>query len=546
MSREHYTSFGKILILILLSLILSMPLTAHASKKTLVLFPLAIYADKPLDHIRKGVASMLSSRLSAEGIEVISVEKIESLLQEKGQEVITSRKRAEELARRVKAEYAIFGSITAIGAGYSLDLSLLELGKKESQLTRVSTAVDEDQFIPQLSDVAYQLRAAIEGKEIATKEMAKPPAMFPKTKPTTGIFSQLEQEKQEPAAVEKGLLFEPTRESQAFKPTGQISVDMEVMAFDIGDLNGDGKIELVIVDRKKLLVYQREEKSFVLNDILKASWGEEFFKVSVGDIDNNGTAEIYVVSCYGMRARSTVFERTGEFKRLNRQTGHLRVVKDSNGRRSLLLFQGSKVDEFFSGSIYVMNYNKEGKLAKIKQLPKLGGVQFYTLGLFDLDRSGDPEWLGLGEESRFLVWDKQGKLLWRGDKKLGGTNNAIRLGDAAPGDLPPRISFNSRLLITDIDGDGNKEIVAIKNIPLIEHMVNFKVFTKSRLIAYRIEGTSLVPAWTTRDIEYCLTDMKAAGQSLFLAAHKGKISNIGKKSGLIMWFGNYSATDSHR
>jgi len=30
--------------------------------------------------------------------------------------------------------------------------------------------------------------------------------------------------------------------------------------------------------------------------------------------------------------------------------------------------------------------------------------------------------------------------------------------------------------------------------------------------------------------------MQSDGQSLFLAAHKGKISNIGKKSGVIMWF----------
>ena len=103
-------------------------------------------------------------------------------------------------------------------------------------------------------------------------------------------------------------------------------------------------------------------------------------------------------------------------------------------------------------------------------------------------------------------------------------------------DPPPRISFNSRLVITDIDGDGNKEILAIENIPLIKHLLNFKVYVKSRLIAYRIEGTSLFPAWATGEIDYCLTDMQAEGRILFLAAQKGRISNIGKGSGCIMWF----------
>jgi hypothetical protein len=134
------------------------------------------------------------------------------------------------------------------------------------------------------------------------------------------------------------------------------------------------------------------------------------------------------------------------------------------------------------------------------------------------------------------VWNQQGDILWSGDKKLGGTNNATRVGPEDRDDPPPRISFNSRLVITDIDGDGNKEILAIKNIPMIKHLLNFKVYTKSRLIAYRIEGTSLFPAWTTRDIDWCLTDMQADGQTIFLAAQKGKISNIGKGSGLIMWF----------
>jgi len=363
------------------------------------------------------------------------------------------------------------------------------------------------------------------------------------SKPQTakGLFSKLEQDKQGPAPMEKGLLFRPTKESQTFKPSGKILIDMEVMAFDMGDLDGDGKAELLILGRNKLLVYNRKGESFILRDSLKPSWGEDFLKVSVSDTDSNGRAEIYLVSRYGIRARSTVLEWTGKFRRLYRRTGHLRVVKDPGGGKPLLLFQDSRVDEFFSGRIYAMDYDKEGRLKKRQQLPKLRGAQFYTLALFDLDKDGDPEWLGFGEESlnensRLHVWDRQGKVLWRGNRKLGGTNNAIRLGEAAPGDPPPRISFNSRLLITDMDGDGEKEILAIKNIPLIKHLLNFKVYKKSQLIAYRIEDTSLFPAWETGEIDYCLTDMQTEGRSLFLAAQKGRISNIGKGSGCIMWF----------
>lgn len=91
-------------------------------------------------------------------------------------------------------------------------------------------------------------------------------------------------------------------------------------------------------------------------------------------------------------------------------------------------------------------------------------------------------------------------------------------------------------MITDIDGDANREILAIKNIPLLKYLDNIKIYTKSRLIAYRIEGASLSPAWASMDIDWCLTDMQLQGQNLFLAAQKGKWSHLSKGSSQIMWF----------
>ena len=553
MSRNTCNASSKIIAIFLLSLIFFLPLPTIASTKSLVLFPLAIYADQSKTYLGQGIKRMLISRISGKDIEMIPDEKYIPLLDEKEKAGKVGKERAEEMARGLKADYAIFGSITTIGGGYSLDLSFLEVGKDGSTLTKISKAVDEDQLIPQLSDVAYQLRARIQGKEIPSKKMAGKPAsqtadepatkigekaaVLPKPRTAKGIFSHIESDKQGPTAIDKGLLFKPTREYQGFKPTGKVSVGMSVMAFDIGDLDGKAGVELLVLGRKKLLLYARQRASFVLKDTLKAGFGEDFLKVSVGDIDNDGMIEIYLVSRYGMRARSTVLQWAGTFKRLDRRVGHLQVVKDTVSSKTLLLFTDSKVDEFFSSIIYSMDYKNEGQLTKREPLPKLKGAHFYTLAIIDTDRDGDFEWIGLGDDSRIYVWNKQGEVLWSGDKHLGGTNNAINVGTpTGPGDPPPRIAFNSRLLITDIDGDGKREVIVIKNIPLVENVLHFKVYTKSLLIVYRVEGQRLSPAWTTGDIDWCLTDMQAQGQTLFLAAQKGKISNIGKGSGQIMWF----------
>jgi hypothetical protein len=540
MFKREIQSVNTIIFVILFALALSLYTVAHSADKKVLLLPLAVYAERPLDHIRKGAASMLASRLAGGGLEVLGEERIERYLDEEEKRGITSEKQAEELLRKLDADYAIFGTVTAVGSKYSLDFSLLKSGEGGLPITRFSKVVSEDRFIPEFSDLANQLRAAIEGKRIAQRELSKPPVL-PKTSPTKDVFSQLEHDKERPTDQEKDIAFKTTSESKPLKPTGTIPLQMEVMSFDMGDLDGDGNIELVIVDREKMLVYQREGKSFVPIETHKAPWGEEFFKVSVGDIDNNGKAEICVVSLYGMRARSSVFERASEFTRLSRMIGHLRIVKDPIEMKTLLLFQDSKVNQFFSGPICHMNYGEKGKLSKGPELPGMRGAQFYTLLRYDLNEVGNHEWIGLGkpnldDKSRLHVWGERGQLLWRGKRELGGTNNAIRAGEAAPEGLPPRISFNSRLVLADIDGDGRRDVVAIENIPMIGKLLNFKVYVKSQLIAYRVEGTRLSPAWTTGEIDYCVTDMQVEGQSLFLAAHKGNVSNIGKKSGSIMWF----------
>ena len=537
MTKENHYYSDMILSLFLLCMVFSLPVPVYASARTLVLLPLRIYADQSKSYLGEGVKSMLLSRLSGGDIEVIPDDKVADLLDEGDRKGITAQKRAEELARHLEVDYAVFGSITAIGAGYSLDLSLLKVSESGSTVTRVSQAVDEDQFIPQLSDMANQLRAIIEGKGIPTpKREEERAAVSPKPEAPKGIFSRAEREEQAPAAADKGLSFKTTSEYQEFKPTATISVDMPVMGFDMGDLDGDGTPELAVLGRKTLDIYQRHGASFTRRDSLKPAFGEEFLKVSVGDGDKNGRAEIYLVGLSGLRARSTVLEWGGGFKRLYRETGHLRAVKDPAGKKSLLLFQDSKVNELFSGRIYVMDYGNEGKLTERQKLPALRGVQFYTLARYDLDGDGNHEWLGLDEDSRLRVWDQRGEVLWKGDKEIGGTNNAINIGEANGYSDPPRVPINSRLLLADIDGDGKRELIAIKNIPLVKHLENLKIYRKSHLIAYRIEGTSLSPAWTTREIDYSLADMQVEGSTLFLAAQKPKVIAFSKGSGLIMWF----------
>ena len=120
---------------------------------------------------------------------------------------------------------------------------------------------------------------------------------------------------------------------------------------------------------------------------------------------------------------------------------------------------------------------------------------------------------------------------------IGGTNNSIALGRTMEsGDIQEMAYFNARVLVADIDKDGKNEVLLIDNIPIVEHLVTFRVTADSTLEAFRVEGASLVPRWKTRKIPYCLTDMQAEKGTLYLAAQKGEIKTVGTGSGRIMWF----------
>jgi hypothetical protein len=543
MTKNHFpnnykrsTILDKIFIFLFFITCLCFPFSAYA--KTLAMFPLAVYSDKPSDFIRQGIRSMFSSRLSGGDIDIIKRSDFDALLIGDEKQGVIKEKRAQEIAQEIKADYAVFGSITTLAKSYSLDLSVLTREKKEGPLKKISQVVSEEEFIPKISDIAYQIRAIIEGKEIAPPKIAAAATIKdePETSPME-MFSEIENQKKVPADLEKGLFFEETKESKGFKPTGKIDLDFSIMAFDAGNLDGKEGVELVILGRKNLFIYSKKGTTFTNIGTLEAGFGEDFLKVSIGDADNDGTAELYLTSRYGIRARTTVLRWNGAFKKLDRITGHVKAIHNPLKDKTVLVFQDSKPDEFFQGPLFFMDYDQKGKLHKSDKIPGLKGAQFYTIIMFDLDKEGNNEWIGLGEDSRLCVWDDSGTVMWKGTRDLGGTNNEIRIGSSAPGDLPPRVSFNISPLIADINHDGEEEILAVENIALIEHVADLKIYNKSHLIGYQIQDTDLSLSWETKNMDYCLVGLEQYGQSTYLAAQKAKIINIIKKgSGIVMWF----------
>jgi len=508
---------------------------APAANRTLALFPFAIYAEHPQEYVRQGLTTMFLSRLSGGGLEVVTDETFGSLLTAEEKSGKITRERVEEITRKLKADYGVFGSVTTIGGGSSLDLSLLDLTKTPPKLTHVTEAMTGDQFIPKVADVANRFRGIVEGTYPPPRRMTGITGNREMMETPSGPFAPFGKGSQTSQEGEEGF-FRRTRQPRGFEPQGRISLHMTVESFDAGDLTGDGNTELAVMGRNELRIYGKKGDVFRLQDTLKTSIGEEFIHVSVGDVDGNGKAEIYLVSLYSMRARTTVYEWNGAFRQVFRRTGHLDALRNAQGGRPRLLFQDSRTGEFFSGRISQLDYDGAGKTREVRQFPALKGIRFYSLILYDLNKDANPELIGLGEGDTLHIWSSDGGVLWAEEKGIGGTNNRIRIDDRHPERQPHWESFEARPVIMDVDGDGKNDLIAVKNIALIKHIENMKLYIKSKLIGYKFQGAALSPGWDTREIHYALADLQVVGQRLFLAAQKGKLSKIGKGTSRIMWF----------
>jgi hypothetical protein len=116
MSLKFSTLSRHLLLFLAVVPFLSQP--AMAQTKKVAFFPLAFNGDASKSYLRQGLRTMIISRLSDKEIEMVGEETIRSLMEGEDNKESVSPGRAGELAKRIGADYALFGSVTALGQTY--------------------------------------------------------------------------------------------------------------------------------------------------------------------------------------------------------------------------------------------------------------------------------------------------------------------------------------------------------------------------------------------------------------------------------------------
>jgi hypothetical protein len=296
-------------------------------------------------------------------------------------------------------------------------------------------------------------------------------------------------------------------------------LDGPVRAVALGDLDGDGRAELVVADEQILTAYRTPEGASP-TPVEGGSFRAEGLVLSVdaAPVTGPGRAQLIVVDQRGegrtgVRARVLEWGPSG-FRVLHETAGHyLRVVRV--GTEDWLLEQDAGETEPFEPDIRRLVWDGERFRDGVRlRLPR--GVSIYGLALVRLSGSPDPDVVAFTNDFRLNVWTARGQRLWTSSDALGGsavtfeffsTGRAVnqQAGDTAVARIAGRV--------VPLPGAAANEILVYENIlPAFQQgrglmpRLTATLFNRGRIHRLRWKDGAFVRVWQSGTTEGYIAD----------------------------------------
>ena len=231
------------------------------------ILPFVINSQENLDYLREGIYDILASRITVEGrIEVIDRSMVERALYEE-RPIRLDEGTAIKIGTRAGADYIVLGSLTKVGDYISLDARLLNITEGKPPLSAYTQHKGLDDVMVKIGDFAQEIGAKILGHRV-----------------TAGGF----REGRSTGFIQRDMYNRDFKKSQTF--------NFEIKGLDIGDVDGDKKNEVVIIDNSNLYVFKYDGDKLTLFRKIDAGYAQNFLTLDVADVNRNGFAEIIVTS----------------------------------------------------------------------------------------------------------------------------------------------------------------------------------------------------------------------------------------------------------
>ncbi len=500
--------------------------------KTVAVLPFDVHSSENIDYIQSGVWDMMISRLSLVGkVDVVSKHDVMEALGKKKGDIAMSD--AYALGKKMKVDYVVFGSITKIGNSVSLDGKLLDVAAYKSPVDVFSQSQGMDDVIPKISDFAKRVDYHILGQVPST--FAAPPAPAgPQAYP--GSAQQAAGTSGAPEAIEavrtRQGTFTAIINPDFINAPGAIDrkgfwmsqrIDSEFRGMDVGDVNGDGKNEVVVMDMQNIMIYQQDGKKLKLLQKIEGKPYNQLLSVDVADVTGSGPKQIIVTSVNQGLLNSFVLQyQGGKYVEIAKDLRWFLRMVDVSGTPTLL-GQKMGIEMPFENPIYEIVW-QDGKFKEGKRMQIPQGLSVYGLLLEPLEKDSPERVLAIDTYDYLRVYEESTKVVerpnvqlqtapsfWKSDDVIGGSNNYFDLSQsqqaAMLGGTPYKPYVNIRLIAYDLKKTGKKELIVVKNLSSVGRVFqNMRLFTSSEIYDLAWDGLGFAENWKTKKINGYVAD----------------------------------------
>jgi TolB-like protein len=498
--------FRSILIVLLVSVFFTIPSVSTAQTidpnkvYKVVILPFLINSQENIDYLREGIYDIISSRITSEGkIVVIERSLVERALYEE-RSMRLDEAVATNIGMKLGADYVVLGSLTKIGNYFSLDARLLSITEVKPPLGIYTQDKGIDDVMVKIGDFAQEIgNIILAGRPT---ELKRP------------YMSQQKSESWRIGSQDLGF-----KKSQTF--------DFGVKGLDIGDVDGDKKNEMVIMDEHNLYVFKYDGDKLTYMQKIAAGSAYNLLTLDVADINRNGVAEIIVTAVIGDKLRSFILEfEEGKFRKIAEKADwYFRVLEYPKDGPTLMGQRMGDVvtdsDSAFTGPIYRFVW-KKNTFEKGPKMPFPKGTTIFGLAMGDVRGKGTSDLIAIEDSGQLRIMspDKRKddkKSSWTSGENYGGTINSYdneakrKMWEAsrALGTTNWRVYIPGRILIKDLDGDGSNEVIVNKNIsPGLAIADKARIFNKGEIHDLVWDGGTLITNWKTKEISGYISDFQ--------------------------------------
>nr|NIO04232.1 hypothetical protein [Pseudomonadota bacterium]NIS69212.1 hypothetical protein [Pseudomonadota bacterium] len=208
------------------------------------IFPFEFQAKESLGYLQDAIFVTISGRLVEEGdIEVVEPKRLRSALPTPETTEI-SEEMARNIARGLDADYAIIGTLTKVGEFVNIDARLIGIDRPAPPLRVASQYQGLENAMKGLAEFADSTRRRIVMASAAPQKEEKPGTQSKTASIYEKVLEGIRGEKPPPPQPAQGL--------ETFQTLATF-----LRGVDVGDVDGDGMNEIVLIDKRTLWIYKQ-------------------------------------------------------------------------------------------------------------------------------------------------------------------------------------------------------------------------------------------------------------------------------------------------